>query len=137
MASSLQLASTAWQYRINATHQPPRPDREQPVEAPHLVQRVVGSRGRVAEPGEAVAKQYPDCLTAFLSRVWIEMVLQALFMSVAGFVLFLGGLVLCVIGIYPAMMVAFLAQAHFHYQLYEIYLSRGGEPIPLMPPQAM
>ena len=36
MAPSLQLASASWQYRRQATHQPPRTDREQPVEAPQL-----------------------------------------------------------------------------------------------------
>jgi hypothetical protein len=36
MASSLQLAQASWQYRLKATHQPPRPHRKQPIEAPQL-----------------------------------------------------------------------------------------------------
>jgi len=32
----VQLSKTSCQYRINAVHQPTRPDREQPVEAPRL-----------------------------------------------------------------------------------------------------
>jgi transposase InsO family protein len=36
MAPPLQLASAPCQYRHQTTHQPPRPNREQPVEAPRL-----------------------------------------------------------------------------------------------------
>src|ERR1700720_691557 len=36
MASSLQLASSPWQYRLTATDQQTPSDREQPVEVPHL-----------------------------------------------------------------------------------------------------
>ena len=36
LASPLQLASPSWQRRRRATHQQTRPNREQPVEAPHL-----------------------------------------------------------------------------------------------------
>src|SRR4051812_49302971 len=36
MAAPLQLASTTWQYRLEATNQSPRPNPRQPVEAPHL-----------------------------------------------------------------------------------------------------
>lgn len=73
----------------------------------------------------------------FISHTWLEIILQALFMSVAGTVLMIGGTILCIVGVIPAMALTFLAQTHLHYQLYEIYLSRGGDPIPLTPPPAM
>ena len=36
MASPLQLASSSWQYRLKATNQQTRHNREQPLEAPQL-----------------------------------------------------------------------------------------------------
>jgi transposase InsO family protein len=36
LAASLPLASPSWQLRIKPTHQPTRPDREQPIEPPQL-----------------------------------------------------------------------------------------------------
>jgi hypothetical protein len=34
---------------------------------------------------------------------------------------------------YAGMAVVFLAQSYMYYQLYMLYLSRGGQPIPLKP----
>ena len=36
LAAPLQLAPPPWQYRLQAAHQPTRPNWEQPVEAPQL-----------------------------------------------------------------------------------------------------
>jgi hypothetical protein len=67
----------------------------------------------------------------FIARVWKEMVLASLFLSVAGLVLTsLGMLVFC-IGAYVAIAVLILANAHLLYQLYNLYLARGGMAIPL------
>jgi hypothetical protein len=43
------------------------------------------------------------------------------------------GLLLCCVGILPATALILVAQYHLFYQLYELYLQRGGEPIPLKP----
>jgi hypothetical protein len=69
----------------------------------------------------------------FMRRMWLDVLLQALFMAAASLVLTLVGAILFCVGMYPAMALSFLAQAHFYYQLYGIYLSRGGEPIPFKP----
>jgi hypothetical protein len=62
-------------------------------------------------------------LKDFLSRVGMELVLSFLFLLItAPFIAALGILALC-IGIYAAI--------HLYYQLYELYLARGGTPIPL------
>jgi hypothetical protein len=54
-----------------------------------------------------------------------------LFLAVSSMVvMFLGMMAFCV-GMYPAMAIVMLARAHAEYQLYELYLARGGEPIPL------
>ncbi len=73
---------------------------------------------------------------SFVSKTWLEMLLMTLFMMITGSMLmFVGVLALC-IGMYAAMAVVFLAAAHFNYQLYQLFLSRGGEPIPLKMPTA-
>jgi hypothetical protein len=67
----------------------------------------------------------------FLGRVWQELLLSLLFFLItAPFVMLAGFLLLC-IGIYPAAVVMQFAQFHIQYQLYELYLQRGGTPIPL------
>jgi hypothetical protein len=69
----------------------------------------------------------------FLGKMWVEMLLATLFLWVTSpLVLFAGLLVLCV-GYIPAAMMILLAQHHLWYQLYELYLRRGGQPIPLKP----
>jgi hypothetical protein len=46
-------------------------------------------------------------------------------------VLMIGGFMLCCVGAFPAATLALFANAHLLYQLYEVYLFRGGQPIPL------
>jgi uncharacterized membrane protein len=46
------------------------------------------------------------------------------------FLVFVGLLVFCV-GMYVALALVTLANAHIYFQLYQVYLSRGGKPIPL------
>lgn len=70
----------------------------------------------------------------FIKKTWLEMILANLFIQLTGMLLtFIGLLVLCV-GIYPANALVFMAQAYMFYQLYLLYLSRGGTPIPIKPP---
>ncbi len=67
----------------------------------------------------------------FVARVWVELVIQWLFVLATGAALTLAGLLACGVGTFFAVAAIMLAQAHLMYQLYEIYLSRGGDPIPL------
>lgn len=72
-------------------------------------------------------------IRSFVSLVWKEMLLGGLFLMLGNMVCtFVGMLLLCV-GIYPAMALVMIAQGHLMWQLYEIFLERGGEPIPLKP----
>lgn len=76
----------------------------------------------------------------FIKRVWFEMVLFQLFFMVTAMPLAMLGYMACIIGMYAAMALILLAQANMLYQLYNLYLARGGEPIPLKeppPPQNM
>ncbi|MDX1943812.1 MAG: DUF4013 domain-containing protein [Pirellulaceae bacterium] len=69
----------------------------------------------------------------FLRRVWLETLLVNLFSLLAsGVLITLGCAVLCV-GVLFTGAIASLMAAHLNWQLYELYLARGGEPIPLKP----
>jgi hypothetical protein len=62
----------------------------------------------------------------FMKRVGKEVVLVELFMAATGTVLVIVGLALCYIGIFPALTLIQYAHHHLEYQLYELYLERGG-----------
>jgi len=69
----------------------------------------------------------------FLALTWKEIVLSSLFVMGASIVLsFLGMLVFCV-GVYFASVVIYFSWTHLNKQLYALYVSRGGEPVPLSP----
>jgi hypothetical protein len=72
----------------------------------------------------------------FLLKVGLQTLLFNLFLVAIGSVLMMGGYLACCIGIIP---VAFFLMgpvlAHVHWQLYRLYLAKGGEPIPLKPLQ--
>ncbi|PHS18343.1 MAG: hypothetical protein COA78_02430 [Blastopirellula sp.] len=65
----------------------------------------------------------------FVSKMWVEQILVALFMSISSlFVVLAGGIMFCV-GMYPALVLVMMAYTHIQFQLYQVYLSRGGVPI--------
>jgi len=70
----------------------------------------------------------------FVARVWPELMLVTLFGYVTFFPLIALGFLALFFGVFPAQIISFLAGAHLDYQLYQLYLARGGEPVPLRPP---
>lgn len=68
-------------------------------------------------------------LNDFVRRMWVDMVIVALFMIVSVLLLEVIGLLAFCVGIFFVLPLVAMAQAHFLYQLYSIYLSRGGTPI--------
>ncbi|MEQ8790866.1 MAG: DUF4013 domain-containing protein [Pirellulaceae bacterium] len=70
----------------------------------------------------------------FVGRTWLEMILFWCFFMMAAMVLAPLGLAVFCVGIYAVSALMVMAQAHVYYQLYSLYLARGGEPIPLDPP---
>ena len=69
----------------------------------------------------------------FIRRMWLETIFVNLFMILSSIVLVPLG---CVFFCYPGLMVAMglsIAGANLNWQLYELFLARGGEPIPLKP----
>ena len=69
----------------------------------------------------------------FVSLMWKETIIGALFMLVASTVLSIVGMLALCIGIYFAMGLVYYAWAHLSKQMYGLYLSRGGAPIPVSP----
>jgi hypothetical protein len=70
-------------------------------------------------------------IKSFVSKIWKEMILGALFLAITGMAVSLIGMMLFCVGMYPAIVLAMMAQAYMYYQFYELFLQRGGEPIPL------
>jgi hypothetical protein len=69
----------------------------------------------------------------YLKMMWLETTLVCLFVLFSTMATMLVGCLLFCMGLFVAMAFLTLLQAHLHCQLYEIYLARGGEPIPLRP----
>lgn len=81
--------------------------------------------------GEAGALFDVRFLGDFLSRTWREMLLEMVWMFVTTPVLVICGYAMCIVGFYPALALTQMADAQTNWQLYEIYLAKGGEPIAL------
>ena len=69
----------------------------------------------------------------FTRQMWPEILISSLFVIVTAFPLMLVGYAMCLIGMYPAMALMTITQWHLHFQVYRIYLARGGERIPPKP----
>jgi hypothetical protein len=67
----------------------------------------------------------------FLRRVWLEVVLGMLFLMAANMVLSCVGLLACCVGVLVVGPIISLAHANFLFQVYSLYLARGGTPIPV------
>ena len=69
----------------------------------------------------------------FLRRTWRESLLSMLFLLSTSIPLVIVGYALCLVGIYPALALATFARWHLTFQVYRIYLARGGTPVPTKP----
>jgi hypothetical protein len=69
----------------------------------------------------------------FIRKMWREMLLSALFLLMSFCILLPIGFLGCLFGIYAVMIVYTLVSAHQQFQLYQIFIDRGGEPLPLQP----
>ncbi len=74
-----------------------------------------------------------DYIKHFVSLMWKETILGSLFLALSGMVAVFAGMAVFCVGSYVALALMMLAQAHIYFQLYQLYLMRGGEPIPLQP----
>jgi len=69
----------------------------------------------------------------FLALTWKEIVVSSIFVVVTSIVFFFLGMIVFCVGMYFAMVLVYFSWTHLHKQLYMLYLSRGGEPVPLSP----
>ena len=69
----------------------------------------------------------------FVRRMWLEVLLVNLFLWLATAVLLPLGCLLFCYGFWLVLALLTVASGHLNWQLYELYLSRGGEPVPLRP----
>lgn len=65
----------------------------------------------------------------FVQKMWLEMLIGFLLWYVAAMVLSMVGVIACCIGLLVTGPIAILAQSHLMFQLYSVYVSRGGMPI--------
>jgi hypothetical protein len=86
----------------------------------------------------AAAFQF-EWIKDFISKMWLEMLLAGLFLVATGFGLEIIGLAALCVGLFFVLPLLLLAYAHILYQLYAVFLSRGGQPVlpklplPMMP----
>lgn len=69
----------------------------------------------------------------FVALTWKEIMLSNLFVMFASILFACVGLIVFCIGVYFASALTYFCWTHLYKQLYLLYLSRGGEPIPLSP----
>jgi hypothetical protein len=69
----------------------------------------------------------------FVGLMWKEVLISSLFMMVASLVLCVAGMIAVCVGFFLAVGLTYFAWMHLSKQLYQLYLSRGGEPIPVSP----
>jgi hypothetical protein len=65
----------------------------------------------------------------FVRRVGGQLFFSLLAHTFLSMVVTVVGLLLCLVGLFPAVMITFMAQEHYMIQLYRLYLDEGGEPI--------
>ncbi|PQO44516.1 DUF4013 domain-containing protein [Blastopirellula marina] len=66
----------------------------------------------------------------FVSKMWLEQILGLIIWGVISWFITVVGMLAFCIGIIPAIGVVFIAYWNFLTQLYQVYVSRGGQPIP-------
>ena len=69
----------------------------------------------------------------FVALTWKEIVLSSLFVMVSSILFACLGLVVFCVGVCFATVLTYFSWTHHQKQLYALYLSRGGEPVPLSP----
>jgi hypothetical protein len=69
----------------------------------------------------------------FAAVMWKEILLSALFLAATSALLMCAGALLLCVGMYFALVPVYFCWMHLLKQLYLLYLSRGGEPVPISP----
>jgi len=70
----------------------------------------------------------------YIKLTWFTTLYSSfLYGFLASFVVLLG-MLCCYVGIFPAMVIVTTGMTHLRFQIYQSYLAKGGEPIPLKAP---
>lgn len=69
----------------------------------------------------------------FLTLMWLEILLSSLFVLVTGTLIICVGMVALCVGMYFASVLVYFSWTHLQKQLYTLFLSRGGEAVPVSP----
>ncbi|EAQ82376.1 DUF4013 domain-containing protein [Blastopirellula marina] len=72
-------------------------------------------------------------ITDFVRKMWIEQILVVLFLTFSSIIVLNIGLLICCIGVIPAMVIAWFAMSQLMMQLYQVYVSRGGKTFDITP----
>lgn len=73
----------------------------------------------------------------YVKRTWTTQLLAGFAFAFFAWLMAFGGMLMCFVGIYAMVPVLQLGAMHLRFQTYQLYLSRGGEPIPTKMPQGM
>ncbi len=72
-------------------------------------------------------------LRQFVSLMWVELVVSSIFLWFASIFLTMAGMLALCVGMFLVPGLIYFSMAHLDRQLYRLYLSRGGTPVPLSP----
>jgi hypothetical protein len=72
----------------------------------------------------------------FLKKVWVDMLVAGLFLGITSLVLEILGICAACVGLLFVFPLILMAYAHLLFQLYAVYLARGGIPV-MVKPQAV
>ena len=75
----------------------------------------------------------PGFVKSFLARTWKDLLVTVLFMFGVSLCLMILAVITCYIGAIFAAPVVIFSWHHLQKQLYQLYIERGGEPVPLSP----
>lgn len=69
----------------------------------------------------------------FITLTWKEIIIASFFVFAASLLFTVVGMLLLCVGTYFALVPVYFCWVHLYKQLYRLYLSRGGEPVPTSP----
>jgi hypothetical protein len=76
-------------------------------------------------------------LMGYVRRTWMTTLLSSFVYGLIASVVIILGLCCCYFGVFPAAVIVGTGLVHLRFQIYQKYLARGGEPIPVKKPAAI
>jgi hypothetical protein len=76
----------------------------------------------------------PRNLLSYAGKTWTTTLVASLVYGIISIPLIMVGYAMCFIGMYPAIVVMLVGMTHLRWQIYQQYLTKGGEPLPIKAP---